>query len=409
LLYLARAVINQRTAVFLISLMIVSAVAGSFWSAASLVRGRGVIVQGIAPESPFRRIDLIPGDAVWRIGRSEVRSIADINGALAGARPGEQLGVSIIRDGEHADLPGFVLSDEERAQPDSSGLTGVAPTHRFRASGWTRHYETYSETLQILTQLALGIGLAGLARKPRNRWAQLALAAAALLTAGVALTAMRTVLVALVVGAVVVIWRAPGQKIRFIAAAALLFAVVLGIFSVWRTRTSGALLLNDASASLRSQVAKAGAARILMHPFFGAGMDSIKTHWHEWGFPGNAIIHLHSTPLELAFERGLPALFFWCWIIVSFLKLTWKAEKRFEDSADWATHGILLGALGATIGFLASSLVNYNFGDGEVALVFWFVMGTAVAVSQTKLGEEKRDRALKPVALSRASVSAASQ
>jgi O-Antigen ligase/PDZ domain len=409
LLYLARAFINRRTAVFLISLMIVSAVAGSLWSVISLVRGRGVVVQGIAPESPFRRIDVIPGDSVWRIGRSEVRSIADINGTLTGARPGEQLGVSIIRDGEHADLTGFVLSIEERARSNSSGLTGVAPTHRFRASGWTRHYETYSETLQILTQLALGMGLAGFARKTRYPWAQLALAAAALLTAGVALTAMRTVLVALVVGALFVIWRAAGQRIRIIAAAALLFVVVLGIFSVWRTRTSGALLLNDASASLRSQVAKAGAARILMHPFFGVGMDSVKTHWHEWGFPGNAIIHLHSTPLELAFERGLPALFFWCWIMVSFLRLTWKAEKRFEVSADWATYGILLGALGATIGFLASSLVNYNFGDGEVALVFWFVMGTAIAVSQTKPEEEDRDKVLKPVSISRTSVSAASQ
>jgi O-antigen ligase len=288
-------------------------------------------------------------------------------------------------------------------------LTGVSTTHRFRASGWTRHYETYSETLQILTQLALGIGLAGFARKPRNRWAQLALAAAAIITAGVALTAMRTVLVALVVGAMVVIWRAAGRKIRIIAAAALLFAVVLGIFSVWRTRTSGALLLNDASASLRSQVAKVGAARILMHPFFGVGMDSVKSHWHEWGFPGNAIIHLHSTPLELAFERGLPALFFWCWIMISFLKLTWKAEKRFDGSADWTTHGILLGALGATIGFLASSLVNYNFGDGEVALVFWFVMGTAIAVSQTNPEKAERDRAFEPVSISRTSVSAASQ
>jgi O-antigen ligase len=220
---------------------------------------------------------------------------------------------------------------------------------------------------------------------------------------------MRTVLLALVFGAAMVIWRAAGQKIKFIAAAALLFAVALGIFSVWRTRTSGALFLNDASASLRSQVAKVGAARILMHPFFGVGMDSVKTHWHEWGFPGNAIIHLHSTPLELAFERGLPALFFWCWIMVSFLKLTWKAEERFEDSADWATHGILLGALGATIGFLASSLVNYNFGDGEVALVFWFVIGTVIAVSQTNQGKEELDRALEPVSLSRTSVSAASQ
>jgi O-antigen ligase len=220
---------------------------------------------------------------------------------------------------------------------------------------------------------------------------------------------MRTVLVALVVGSVLIIWRAAGRKTRMTAAAALMFAVLLGIFSVWRTRTSGALLLDDASASLRYQVAKAGAARIMMHPFFGVGMDSVKTHWHEWGFPGNVIIHMHSTPLELAFERGLPALFFWCWIMVSFLELTWKAEKRFRSSADWATHGILLGSLGATVGFLASSLVNYNFGDGEVALVFWFMMGTVITVSQWNPEKQERARASEPASLTRNTLSAASE
>jgi hypothetical protein len=42
---------------------------------------------------------------------------------------------------------------------------------------------------------------------------------------------------------------------------------------------------------------------------------------------------------------------------------------------------LLLGATGAIAGFFASSLVNYNFGDAEVALVFWWLLGTVVALS----------------------------
>jgi hypothetical protein len=36
--------------------------------------------------------------------------------------------------------------------------------------------------------------------------------------------------------------------------------------------------------------------------------------------------------------------------------------------------------------FFASSLVNYNFGDAEVALVLWWLMGTVVSVVNQKRG-----------------------
>jgi len=36
--------------------------------------------------------------------------------------------------------------------------------------------------------------------------------------------------------------------------------------------------------------------------------------------------------------------------------------------------------MGALAGFFASSLVNYNFGDGEVALVFWWLLGIVVVL-----------------------------
>jgi len=52
-----------------------------------------------------------------------------------------------------------------------------------------------------------------------------------------------------------------------------------------------------------------------------------------------------------------------------------------RDSSDTNRYGVLLGATGAVAGFFASSLVNYNFGDGEVALVFWWLMGIVVVLT----------------------------
>ncbi|MCA1630495.1 MAG: hypothetical protein LC774_09190 [Acidobacteria bacterium] len=110
-------------------------------------------------------------------------------------------------------------------------------------------------------------------------------------------------------------------------------------------------------------------------------MDAVHLHWNEWGFPGSDMLHAHSTPLQLAFDRGVPALLLWLWLIIAFWLTLSRAEKFFRETTDAPTHGLLLGATGALAGFLASSLVNYNFGDAEVALLLWWLMGTVVKIS----------------------------
>jgi O-antigen ligase len=117
-----------------------------------------------------------------------------------------------------------------------------------------------------------------------------------------------------------------------------------------------------------------------LHPVFGHGMDALHLHWSEWGFPGTDMLHAHSTPLQLAFDRGIPAALFWLWLVLAFWLALTRAEKLFRDSDDAATHGLLLGATAALAGLFLSSLVNYNFGDSEVALLFWWLLGTAARV-----------------------------
>jgi O-antigen ligase len=218
-------------------------------------------------------------------------------------------------------------------------------------------------------------------------------AAFLLLGAGVVLTAMRTVMLALTLGACVVLWRATrARRARAGVVMALLLLLSTGALVVYRTRAAGALLLRDDSARLRAEVGRAGLARIGLHPLFGNGMDAVKRHWSEWGFPGSEMIHLHSTPLQLAFDRGLPALLFWLWIIYALWRVIGRALDEAQEEEDSNRYGVLLGAGGALAGFFASSLVNYNFGDGEVALVFWWLAGTVVVLTTPKQrnAEDKR-------------------
>ena len=196
LFYLTQAIVTRRTAVLLVAVMILSGATGTLYSVYDLARGRGVIVEAVATRSPMQAINIHAGDAVWRVGGRRIYSVADIDEAIRNAPKGTPLSVSVISQGEHVERPGLFVTDAIRKQTSPSGITGSKPTHRFRASGWTRHYETYSEILQILAQLALGLALAHLINHGFNRWSRLAFLATGLLALGLALTAMRTALIA---------------------------------------------------------------------------------------------------------------------------------------------------------------------------------------------------------------------
>ena len=240
----------------------------------------------------------------------------------------------------------------------------------------------------MLAQLALGLAFANLANHGFNHRSKLAAAAFLLLALGVAFTAMRTTLVALGIGVLVISIRALGRRAKIFSIAGICLVLAVGALVVSQTRARDALSLQDASASLRYQVARVGLSRMLLHPVFGHGMDSMHAHWAAWGFPGSDMLHLHSTPLQLAFDRGLPALVLWLWLMCLYWRTAARGEKSLRDSSDTNRYGVVLGATGAVAGFFASSLVNYNFGDGEVALVFWWLLGIVVVLTKAE-NEEK--------------------
>jgi hypothetical protein len=382
LFYLIQAIVTRRTAVILVALMILSGVAGTFYSVYDLMRGRGIVVESIAPESPLQQLQVREGDAIWRINKRRIYSVGDIDARLRDSPVGTQLSFSLISQGEHVERPGLLVTEGIKQRPSPSGITGSRATHRFRASGWTSHYETFSEILQILAQLAFGLALANYRNHGSNRRARLAFAAAMLLAFGIAFTAMRTALVALAIGIFVISFRALAGRARMLSVSLGLLVLVFGAFFVYQTRAANALWLQDPSSSLRAQVATIGLKRVLIHPLFGHGMDSIQLHWTEWGFPGHEMIHMHSTPLQITFDRGFPALIFWFWIMAAFWITASRAERSQRESRDANRHGILLGATGAIAAIFASSLVNYNFGDEEVVLVFWWLMGIVVVLSE---------------------------
>ena len=379
--YLTCAVVTKRSALGLVALLILSGCVGALYSAFDLARGRGVVVQSLAQGSPFHRVGIQTGDAIWRLGRTRVYSPEEIDRVLKETPAGTPLVVGIISNGENVERPGLVISAAQQQQASPSGLTGNERSHRFRASGWTRHYVTFAEILQMIAQLALGLALAHLRNHGPNKYFRLAAVATAILITGIVFTAMRTVVVAFAIGAAVMAWRSLRGGYKLVFTIALFGVLGFGAVVVSQTRARDALLLGDDSSSLRAQVARVGLSRILIHPVFGHGMDAVKLHWNEWGFPGNDLLHLHSTPLQLAFDRGLPMLGLWLWMMTAFWLCSAQTESAARDRSDTNSHGLTLGILGALTGFLASSLVNYNYGDAEATMMFWWLMGVMMVLS----------------------------
>ena len=113
----------------------------------------------------------------------------------------------------------------------------------------------------------------------------------------------------------------------------------------------------------------------------GIGMDSLKTHWRDWHMFDDGrqpIGHLHSTPLQLAFERGVPTLISWLIWLMIYLRMLWRSFRN--PSLDPVSRSIVLGALGGTVGLFTSGLVHYNWGDSEVIMIFYLIMGLSLSI-----------------------------
>jgi len=337
------------------------------------------------------------GDVVWRVNQRRVSSVAEIDELIRSTPAGGRARLSVISRGEHVEWPGAIVTDEMRRESSPSGITGGGRAHRFRASGWTRHYGTFAELLQIIGQLALGFTFARWLRGPAKGEHAFRLSPSSILPAlsfvilavGIGLTAMRSSLIAFAFGIGVIAWRATvNRRQRVILAAVVILILGIGGVAIWRTRAGGSLTLTDPSASTRVQVAMVAARRIILHPIVGHGMDAMHRHWNEWGFPGTDMLDAHSTPIQLAFDRGLPALGLWLWLMYLF----WRQAARVELNArhdSTSVHGLALGITGALAGFLISSLVNYNFGDSEVSLLLWWMMGALAVLSRNSAGHQK--------------------
>ena len=67
--------------------------------------------------------------------------------------------------------------------------------------------------------------------------------------------------------------------------------------------------------------------------------------------------------------------------MVLYARMLWRLRRRISVD-DWIEKGIVLGALGGLVGFMISGLVHYNWGDSEVVMIFYLIMGLSLVVDR---------------------------
>ncbi|HET6891701.1 MAG TPA: O-antigen ligase family protein, partial [Pyrinomonadaceae bacterium] len=211
------------------------------------------------------------------------------------------------------------------------------------------------------------------------------------------LTFTRASWLAFLISSAVILLLSASRRLILVAAVIAIPLILAGLFMLQQKRNVGFLDRTDQSTSWRETVWLEGSALLVSKPrhlLIGVGMDSIKGHWREWGlFDGGRLPwgHMHSNPLQIALERGVPALILWLIFLGVYARMLWRLTRNpaIENRVE---RGVVLGALGGLCGFFVSGLVHYNWGDSEVIMIFYCIVGLTLAIERMIRSIQNRER-----------------
>ncbi|MFN7945598.1 MAG: O-antigen ligase family protein [Blastocatellia bacterium] len=374
--------LSARGVRLMVALLVISGLAGVAYSLFEKVTGRGMVVTAIGPDSPLVGSGLQTGDVVCFIGRDRVHSIADTARLIGRLPAGRKIEIEALHAGDPMQLD-LTVTEALKANPNPLGVSVDGRTHRFRVSGFSRHFITYADQMQLLALLCFGFVIVLLKRgKALKSGLAAAVVSFALFSLALILTSSRAAIASFLL-ALLIVSALAGSR-RLVLATALI-ALSLGgaaYYTLISTRAATTGQFIDDSTSRRIGYMRAGLQVIPKHPLLGVGMDAHKRHWQEWGFPGDYITHTHSTPIQIAMDRGLLALGCYVWLMAVMIVTVWRHFRWQSGGGEMMAAALPLGALGALIGFCAGSLVNYNFGDSEIVMLLLFVWALAYVVGE---------------------------
>jgi len=377
---------------FLAFALIISCMVNVIWTPVQRLMGRGVEIHGLKSDSPLAKALLWEGDTLLAANGKKVTTSDQVAAAIAANettnikfyRPDFEFAVDVKR----SDLFTGTTANEQL------GIDNWTKSYNWRSMGFYNHYVTYAEMLQLVGSLIFGLLIAAIASFARQKRTSVPLLAAVFGATCLALllTVTRASQLALMISSFAIILRGAGKKIAIGAVILAIPIIIGGLFFLQQSRQTGFFDRKDESTRYRFVMWNDGGRLLTTSPknfILGVGMDSIQKRWQEWDMyeGGNLPMgHFHSAPVQIAVERGIPALLFWITILAILARTFWLGITKVRHG-DWRALGILLGCFGAMIGFVSSGFVHWNLGDQEVAMVFYIIMAFGVRTAEMTAAE----------------------
>jgi O-antigen ligase len=227
-----------------------------------------------------------------------------------------------------------------------------------RPQGSMGHYMTYSGLLMLVATAAV----ARVLFEKRNRvWPALVLPA---LLVALALTFTRSAWVGASVGIAALLLL---KDFRLVGALPVVLAIGIALAPPQVTQRFYSMFsLNDPTSRDRVAMIREGVRMIGADPLTGMGPNMVEREYVRFRDPEaveRVNPHLHDVPMQIAAERGLPALAAWFWFVGSAAAGLWSLRRR-------GRHPFLAAAgLGALAAMLAAGLFEHNFGDSEFLML----------------------------------------
>jgi len=229
-----------------------------------------------------------------------------------------------------------------------------------RAAGFLSTWMTFSGVLMLIT----GAAVARLLYAGRE-WVWPAIAVPALVVA-LFYTYTRNAMVGLVAALGLLMAEKNWRLLLVLPVLGLIFLVIAPSAIISRVQSIGDL--TDPTSRDRVAMLRSGVRMVQDHPLTGVGPDSVKLVYRQYRDAIYAVNdinpHLHNVPMQIAAERGLPALAIWLWFVFVASRDLWRQLRT-------GAHRAVAGAgVAAMVAMLVAGLFEYNFGDSEFLMLF---------------------------------------
>lgn len=244
-----------------------------------------------------------------------------------------------------------------------------------RLQGFMGHYMTQAGLLLLFLCAALSFFLFS---RDKTRW--LWGAAFLLASFSLTLTLTRSAWVGFVVAAAFILLLYEPKTLILVPAAVAAFLLVSP--QPMKTRALSVFSPRSYANKQRLEYIRAGWRIIKEFPFHGTGPDTVDMVFQDpkYGLSGEAKrnVHLHNNIIQIAAERGVPALAAW----LAFLAWAFFSLLRSLRDRRGAVFPYAAAGLAALLALFTAGLFEYNFADSEIAVLFLYLLTVPFAPCQ---------------------------